>query len=398
MTAEFDNISPFNDDDVTLVLKRVLADREMYSAIGAWVSPSLNRKAPWLLHPLIRLGLAWQFRGIRRVDDFQLRLRGYLKRILDKSVAELTVSGLDELDPDKGYLFVSNHRDIVMDPAMVNWTLYHAGFQTVRIAIGDNLLSKPFVSDLMRLNKSFIVRRSVKGMKAKLKEAQILSRYIHHCITVDQTNVWIAQREGRAKDGYDKTNSAVIGMFSLSKPKDRDYARYIRELNIVPVTISYEVDPLDLSKARELYAQEYKGGYKKRAHEDVQSIARGMTGWKGRVHLAFGDVLSGNYGKDSDVAVAIDEQVHRQYRLCESNEWAHAALHGETLEPGNADAIKLAERVATARDTLKPYLLRQYANAVRMKRGLPPLTSAMDNVDSISVQAETTDSSATDSQ
>lgn len=378
MTAEFDEIRPFNDDEVPLVLKRVLADPEMHAAIGAWVAPGLNRKVPWLLHPLIRLGLAWQFRGIRRVEDFQPRLRGYLKRILDKSVADLTVSGLDSLDPSKGYLFVSNHRDIVMDPAMVNWSLYHAGFKTVRIAIGDNLLSKPFVSDLMRLNKSFIVRRSVKGMKAKLKEAQILSRYIHHCITKDQANVWIAQREGRAKDGYDKTNPAVIGMFSLSKPKDRDYASYIRELNIVPVTISYEVDPLDLSKARELYAQEHKGGYKKKAHEDVQSIARGMTGWKGRVHLAFGEVLNGDYEKDIDVAAAIDAQVHKHYRLYESNEWAHATLHGDHTKPTNADAVKLAERVAATRDTLKPYMLRQYANAVQMKRGLPALTSAMD--------------------
>lgn len=378
MTAEFDDIRPFNDDEVPLILKRVLADPEMHAAIGAWVAPGLNRKAPWLLRPLIRLSLAWQFRGIRRVDDFQPRLRSYLKRILDKSVADLTVSGLDSLDPNKGYLFVSNHRDIVMDPAMVNWTLYHAGFQTVRIAIGDNLLSKPFVSDLMRLNKSFIVRRSVKGMKARLKEARILSRYIHHCITEDQANVWIAQREGRAKDGYDKTNPAVIGMFSLSKPKDRDYASYIRELNIVPVTISYEVDPLDLSKARELYAQEHKGGYKKKAHEDVQSIARGMTGWKGRVHLAFGEVLNGDYEKDTDVAAAIDAQVHKHYRLYESNEWAHATLQGDHTEPTHADAVKLAERVAVTRDTLKPYMLRQYANAVQMKRGLPALTSAMD--------------------
>jgi 1-acyl-sn-glycerol-3-phosphate acyltransferase len=378
MTAEFDDIRPFNDDEVTLVLKRVLSDPEMHAAIGAWVAPGFNRKAPWLLHLLLRLGLAWQFRGIRRVEDFQPRLRGYLKRILDKSVAELTVSGLDKLDPDKGYLFVSNHRDIVMDPALVNWTLYHGGLQTVRIAIGDNLLSKPFVSDLMRLNKSFIVRRSVRGMKAKLKEAQILSRYIHHCITSDQHNVWIAQREGRAKDGYDKTNSAVIGMFSLSKPKDRDYGSYIRELNIVPVTISYEVDPLDQSKARELYAQEHKGGYKKRANEDVQSIARGMTGWKGRVHLAFGDVLDGDFEKDTDVAAAIDAQVHQHYRLYESNEWAHATLHGEKATPEGVEAKKLADRVATTRDTLKPYVLRQYANAVNMKKGLPAMTSQMD--------------------
>jgi len=378
MTAEFDDIRPFNDDEVTLVLKRVLADPEMHATIGAWVAPGLNRKAPWLLQPLIRLGLAWQFRGIRRVDDFQPRLRGFLKRVLDKSVSDLTVSGLDKLDPGKGYLFVSNHRDIVMDPALVNWSLYHGGFQTVRIAIGDNLLSKPFISDLMRLNKSFIVRRSIKGMKARLTEARKLSRYIHHCIVNDRHNVWIAQREGRAKDGYDKTNSAVIGMFTLSKPKDRDYGSYIRELNIVPVTISYETDPLEQSKARELYAQQHRGGYRKQANEDVRSIARGMTGWKGRVHLAFGEVLDGEFEKDTDVSAAIDAQVHRNYRLSESNEWAHAKLEGDAFKPEGPEARKLAERVETTRDTLQPYVLRQYANAVQMKKGRPALTSPLD--------------------
>lgn len=375
MTTEFDDIRPYNDDEVPAVLKRVLADPEMHATIAAWVAPRLNRRAPWLIRPLVRIGLLWQFRGIRTVSDFQPRLRGYLQRILDRSVTDLTVSGLDSLDPDRAYLFVSNHRDIVMDPAMVNWALYHGGFQTVRIAIGDNLLSKPFVSDLMRLNKSFIVKRSVKGMKEKYKAAQRLSRYIHHCINVDNANIWIAQREGRAKDGYDKTNPAVIGMFSLSKPKERGLTDYVKELNIVPVTISYEVDPLDLHKARELYAQEHKGGYRKRAHEDMQSIARGMTGWKGRVHLAFGEVLSGDFATDDDVAAAIDEQVHRLYRVYETNEWAHGELTGQPVVPANDNVKELARRVESARDHLKPYLLRQYANALQMRNGEPPFVS-----------------------
>lgn len=373
MTTEFDDIRPYNDAEVAGVLKRVLRDPEMHRALGSWVAPGLNRKAPWLVAPLIRAILSWQFRGVKTVEGFQPRLRSYLKRILDKSVDDLTVSGLDQLDPGKAYLFISNHRDIVVDPAMVNWSLYHAGFQTVRIAIGDNLLSKPFVSDLMRLNKSFIVKRSVKGMKEKYKAAQKLSRYIHHCINEDNANVWIAQREGRAKDGYDKTNPAVIGMISLSKFKGRPLTEYIHELNIVPVTISYEVDPLDLNKARELHAQEHKGGYRKRTHEDVQSIARGMTGWKGRVHLAYGDVLTGEFESDDDVAAAIDEQVHRLYRVYETNEWAYAEMMGEPIEPVNDNVRQLAQRVASAREELKPYLLRQYANAVRMKRGEEPL-------------------------
>lgn len=376
MTTEFDDIRPYQDNEVPAMLKATLNDVELHRAIASWVTPGLNRKAPWLIQPLIKLALKWQFRGVRRVDDFQPRLRGFVKRILDKSVSDLQVRGLDKLDANKAYLFVSNHRDIVMDSAMVNWALYHAGFQTVRVAIGDNLLSKPFASHLMRLNKSFIVRRAIKGVKAKWQAAQTLSRYIHHCITVDNANVWIAQREGRAKDGYDRTNPAVINMFSLSKPAERDFAGYIRELNIVPVCISYELDPLDLAKARELHAQEQKGGYRKRTHEDIQSIARGMTGWKGRVQLTFGDVLDGDYDSDEAVAAAIDEQVHQLYRLYETNDWAYASLAGEAPAPANAEVEQLARRVGSARDALKPYLLRQYANAVRMKQGQPPLVAA----------------------
>lgn len=379
MTTEFDDIRPYNDDEVPAMLKATLDDGELHAAIAAWAAPGLNRKAPWLIRPLVRLALKWQFRGVRKVEDFQPRLRGFVKRILDRSVSELQVRGLDKLDPNKAYLFVSNHRDIVMDPAMVNWALYHAGFQTVRIAIGDNLLSKPFAAHLMRLNKSFIVRRSVKGVKAKWAAAQTLSRYIHHCIVADNANVWIAQREGRAKDGYDRTNSAVINMISLSKPAERDFGDYVRELNIVPVCISYELDPLDLSKARELHAQQHKGGYRKRAHEDIQSIARGMTGWKGRVQLTFGEVLDGDYQSDEAVAAAIDDQVHQLYRLFETNEWAFAALEGQAPAPANSEVEQLAKRVASARDTLKPYLLRQYANAVRMKRGEPPLVAEVDS-------------------
>lgn len=378
MTTEFDDIRPFNDAEVAEVLGAVIADPELHQALGAWLSPGLNRHAPWLLHKLIKLALRWHFRGVRTVADFQPRLRVVLKRIMDKSIGQLTVSGLDKLDPEQAYLFVSNHRDIVMDPALVNWTLYHAGFQTVRIAIGDNLLSKPFVSNLMRLNKSFIVKRSSKGMREKLKAAVQLSRYIHYCINEDKANVWIAQREGRAKNGYDKTNSAVIGMFSLSKPKEQPYADYIRELKIVPVSLNYESDPLDLHKARELYAQVHKGGYKKRAHEDMLSIARGMTGWKGRVHLTYGEVLTGAYERDADVAKAIDEQVHAHCKVFGTNQWAYDALTSGNIDlpAQDSETEKLKQKVQQSRAEIRPFLLRQYANAVRMKAGEAPLEEA----------------------
>ncbi|MEJ2045242.1 MAG: 1-acyl-sn-glycerol-3-phosphate acyltransferase [Reinekea sp.] len=365
----FDDIRPFNDSETRAILTETLNDPALAKTIGAWVAPGLNKKLPWLVQPLIRQVLKLYFMRVRTINAFQMKLAPFVARLLKKSVAEFTVHGLEKLSRDKPYLFVSNHRDIVMDPAMVNWALHQNGFQTVRIAIGDNLLTEPFSSNLMRLNKSFIVKRSVKGLKAKLKAAQELSRYIHFSIREEAANIWIAQREGRAKDGYDRTNSAVIGMFSLSKPKTVDYSDYINELNIVPVAISYELDPLDVAKARELHAQHTKGEYKKRRNEDMTSIARGMTGWKGRVHLEVGGVLNGDFQSDDDVAAAIDEQVHRIYKPFETNEWAEAQLLNKPFDVSNDNVATLKKRVDSARGELKPYILRQYANGMKMRRG-----------------------------
>lgn len=369
----FDDIRPFNDDEVRPVLKETLQDPELSKTISAWLAPGVNRKAPWLIRPLVRLALTLYVGRVKTIEAFQMKIAPFVARLLKKSVDSFSVHGLERLDKNKAYLFVSNHRDIVMDPAMVNWALHQNGFQTVRIAIGDNLLTHQFSSNLMRLNKSFIVKRSVTGMKAKYKAAQELSKYIHYSILEENANIWIAQREGRAKDGYDRTNPAVIGMFSLSKPKQRDYSDYINELNIVPVAISYELDPLDVAKARELHSQDTKGEYRKRRNEDMTSIARGMTGWKGRVHLEFGDVLTGDFESDDDVAQVIDQQIHNIYRPFETNEWAEAQLNGKDYNVVNDNVAQLKQRVDSCRDDVKPYLLKQYANGMRMQRGEEPL-------------------------
>lgn len=369
----FDDIRPFNDSEVKSVLRETLNDPALAKAICSWISPGLNREIPWLIRPVVRLALKVYFSRVTTIEGFQKKLAPIVGRLLKKSVEEFSVHGLERLDKKKAYLFVSNHRDIVMDPAMLNWALHENGFQTVRIAIGDNLLSQPFSSNLMRLNKSFIVKRGLKGMKERFKAAKELSSYIHFSILEEQANIWIAQREGRSKDGFDRTNPAVIGMFSLSKPKIRDYSDYINELNIVPVAISYEIDPLDTAKARELYSQETKGEYKKSKNEDMRSIARGMTGWKGRVHLEFGDVINGSFENDDDVAALIDEQVHRIYKPFETNEWAEKTLNGEVVEVSNKNVLQLKERVDSAREEIKPYILKQYANGMRMRRGEAPL-------------------------
>ncbi|WP_320824225.1 1-acyl-sn-glycerol-3-phosphate acyltransferase [Reinekea sp.] len=369
----FADIRPFQDAEVKTVLKTTLNDPALAKAMGSWLAPSLNKKAPWILHPLIRMVLKVYLGSVIDVAGFQQKLGPLVSRLLKKSVAEFSVHGLERLDNQKAYLFVSNHRDIVMDPVMLNAALHQKGFQTARVAVGDNLLNQPFSANLMRLNKSFIVKRGIRGMKARLKAAQELSRYIHFSILEETASIWIAQREGRSKDGYDRTNPAVIGMFSLSKPILRTYSDYINELNIVPVAISYELDPLDLAKARELYALDTKGDYIKHKNEDLNAIARGMTGWKGRVHLEFGDVLQGKFDQDDEVAEQIDRQIHQLYQSFPTNAWAEACLNNEVAEIANANVATLKNRVELARPELRPYILKQYANGLRMRRGEAPL-------------------------
>lgn len=369
--TQFDDIRPFNDVEVPRVMHRLLTDQELRQTAVAFLFPRAAKSWGWLLRPLIGGYLRFRFRGVRTVEQLQKRLDRYMARLEKRSTSSFTVSGLNRLDPAQAYLFVSNHRDIVMDPALVNWALYQHGFQTVRIAIGDNLLSKPFVSDLMRLNKSFIVQRSFKGRREKLMAAKKLSAYIHHSLTRENANIWIAQREGRAKDGIDKTNPAVVGMFSLNRPKAEPYADYIHALNVVPVAISYELDPCDQMKARERYYQLERGGYQKSPHEDVESIARGMSGWKGRVHLSFGEPLKGDYQNDTEVAVAINRQIHRNYRLFETHETAHRWLNECPQEDAPAWVPEtLRRRVSSQPAELRPYILAQYANAVEAQQNV----------------------------
>jgi hypothetical protein len=227
-------------------------------------------------------------------------------------------------------LFMSNHRDITLDPAFTNYALYHNKRETVRIAIGDNLLTKPYVGDLMRLNKSFIVKRSERGPRQILKAYQDLSAYIRHSIQTEQVPIWIAQREGRAKDGIDRTEPAIIKMLAMNRDKQSEsFADYMAGLRIVPVSISYELDPCDGLKAAELHEIASSGSYEKDEHEDVTSIATGIAGDKGQVHVAFGRVLPGGLETPEAVAAQVDRQIVENYCLHRSNVLAYQQLYGE---------------------------------------------------------------------
>ncbi len=378
--TQFDDIRPFNDEEVRPGLDRLIQDTEFCHAIASLKLPRLNRWVPWLVSPLVRWALRRELSGLESVFDVQSLVKRYMDVMMSDTTHALTFSGLDALETNKAYLFVSNHRDIAMDPAFVGLVLYNNQFEVVRIAIGDNLLTKPYVSDLMRLNKCFIVNRSATAPREKFKAAKKLSAYIHESITADNANVWIAQREGRAKDGQDQTNSAVIGMFALNKAKKAPLTDYIHELNIVPVSISYEIDPCDAAKAKELHAHETHGRYEKDEHEDVASIATGITGQKGHVHVAFGDVLRGEYEDTTAVVEEIDRQILGNYVLHASNCIAWQKIHGKAPNVFYTDkgiAFDMSKEMSACRDfearlaeipsEHRQIVLEMYANPVNAK-------------------------------
>ena len=382
----FDAIRPYADDEVRPVLARLLADPAFLGTLTRFRFPRLAGPLGWLLKPLIAARLRSEFAGIDSVAKLQDKIEPYVDRSIEQATDGITYSGLESLQAGKPYLYLANHRDIVMDPAFVNYAVYHAGLQTPRIAIGDNLLQRPFVSDLMRLNKSFIVHRSISGRREKLAAYQLLSAYINHSIREDGESIWIAQAEGRAKDGDDRTDSAILKMFHMSR-KDEPFAEVIDSLNLIPVSISYEYDPCDQAKARELSIRAATGSYTKALGEDDASIALGITGYKGRVHLHFGAPVTG-FEDTKQLALEMDRRILGHYRLFPVHYLAYAmwqerdpALNvPQARELFSAAELAKAEaewhkRLAACSTEEKPYLILQYANPVRnqyrIKAGLP---------------------------
>jgi 1-acyl-sn-glycerol-3-phosphate acyltransferase len=376
---KFSDIRPYQDGEVRAVLDSLLTDREMLNSIARFYAPRLSRLMPPLTRWLARRKLTQQLEGVDSIKEMQHVIATYMDKMIEDTTTSLTHSGMENLALGRSYLFVSNHRDIAMDPAFVNYMLYHAGFETLQIAIGDNLLKKPFVSDLMRLNKSFIVRRSVKGREL-LAASKLLSEYIHHCIETDN-NVWIAQREGRAKDGIDRTDPALLKMLAIAHRKE-PFGESLSRLHIVPVTLSYEYDACDELKARELAALASGAGYAKDDQTDIRSIVTGMMGEKGAVHVAFGAELVIDSDEPEAVAAQIDAQIIANYQLRDINYLALAQLLSRGLltepekiqaervldrwssQPNAAEAFSL--RLMNVADDVQEYWLRSYANGVLM--------------------------------
>ncbi len=376
-TDPWADIRPYADSEVADVLARLARDSELLDALTRFRLPRLVRWMPSLARTLASRAIQREVKGVTSVRDFQMRIANYMERMIRTTTDAFEVSGLDKLDPESAYLFIGNHRDISLDPAFVNYALYQAGRDTVRIAIGDNLLKKPYVTDLMRLNKSFIVPRSARGKRAMLAAYQQLSAYIRHSITDDQHSIWMAQREGRAKNGIDRTDPAIIKMLTMAKrnaERDMVFGEAIAELKLVPVSISYEYDPCDVQKAQELHDLATQGSYAKSEFEDIRSIVAGITGDKGRVQLRFGTPIGVDMATPDEVAGEIDRQVIGGYRLYPSHYLALEAL-GEAPELvarktiTRQDRERFKARLENVPEALRPYWLLQYANPVKHKAG-----------------------------
>ena len=252
----------------------------------------------------------------------------------------------------------------MLDPALVNWGLYQHKMKTVRIAIGDNLLQIPYITELMRLNKSFIVKRSAKAPKEMLKALTQLSSYIYDSLTAGNS-IWIAQKEGRAKDGFDQTDPALLKMLQLNGRKQKKgFGEYIKELKIVPVSISYQYEPCAISKAKELYHKQQHGEYVKSEGEDIASIVEGFSSAKGHVHLAFGQPVESGCDDADELAQTIDKHIVESFYLHPGNYIAGGCKQAVIDEP---DTATFEQRLALVPEELKPLVLAMYAKPFQRK-------------------------------
>ena len=338
MTDRFSAIRPYADSEVAAAVARLLSDQEFLRSLARWQFPRLSGLFPCFLTALAKHAARRELGQVNSVYAVQTVVKRYVDRIVEQTVDGFSITGLEALEPNTPYLFLGNHRDITLDPALMSWVLFNHHFATPRLAIGDNLLSKPYVFEAMRLNKSFIVNRSAQSKREQYRALQQLSDYIYHSLLDEQESIWMAHRQGRAKNGLDRTETAVIKMLALVKAKTETFADYIKRLRIVPVSISYEWDPCDEAKARELWTLQKEGRYQKSEHEDVATIAAGIAGHKGAVHVHFSAPLTGHYEDAQTVAAALDQAIIRHYTLYPNSLIAYELVHGEPFPLDELDA------------------------------------------------------------
>lgn len=323
---EFKDIAPFDDSEFKEKMATLVTEPGFEYAVR-YVLPMVDYPA-----------FVDQLLAIDNKNTFQRNIMApFLEMLANKTSSGLSMSGVHNCDKNKAYTYLSNHRDIVLDASFLNLCLLRNGYQTGKIALGDNLLIYDWIERLVKLNKGFIVKRSVKMTEA-LDAARQLSGYIHYSITQEHESIWIAQRQGRAKDSDDRTQESLLKMLSLANTES--IIDSLKEINICPTTISYEYDPNDYLKATEFLLKRKNPDYHKCQHDDLLSMETGLLGYKGKIHYQISgpinDVLDSLRGITDKkelftaIASAIDKQIHSGYNIYPSNYICFDRLYSTT--------------------------------------------------------------------
>jgi len=377
---EFDDIRPYTDEEAVAALSKVAEH------------PAVLEFSKAILPGLPETFLRDFLKNLKSIDEFQTMVMSKaVDYVLTNTVHNFSYDGIDNILAVKGcYLAISNHRDIILDPAITQAVLYRNGLKMTEIAVGDNLLSNEYIEALIRSNRMIKVIRGINARSLYLS-SKLLSKYIRQSITSGNSSVWIAQREGRAKDGIDTTEQGLLKMFDMSGTKD--FVSNFEELNIIPLSISYEYEPCDAFKAREtLIAKTQK--YEKSSHEDFISIMTGIRQQKGNVHLNIGrpltheeiDAASECNKNDRYQAIrhAVDKRIIEGYKLWKTNYMGYD-LANRSYKYGdkytNEDVEQFTDYIERQLDSvdrnlnlnrseLREILLRMYGNPVQSKENL----------------------------
>lgn len=336
---DFSDIAPYEASQFQDKIRSLVKEPGFLHAVG-YTMPKDD--VPVLIDELLK---------ITNTHDFQQEVMlPFLELIAKTTTSGITLGGIKYINPNQSYTFITNHRDIVLDASFLNLALFRRGIPTTEVAIGNNLLIYDWIEDLVRLNKSFIVKRNT-GVREALTAAKQLSAYIHHTILDKCESVWIAQREGRAKDSSDTTQESLIKMFALAG--EGSFMEKIKEINLLPVSISYEFDPNDYLKAREFLLKRRDPDFKKSQRDDLFSMETGLLQFKGKVHFQLTPRINSRLEqigetKDRNTAAKwigriIDQAIHRSYEIFDINYIAYDLLYGSNRFEARYDETRKAE-------------------------------------------------------
>lgn len=376
---DFSDIAPYPDHEFHERMERLVKEPGFLHVINYTMPPE---DVPALIEELLKIDNKY---------DFQHQVMfPFLEMLAKTTTSGITLGGVKYLNPSNSYTYITNHRDIVLDTSFLNLAFLRRGIPTSEVAIGNNLLIFDWITELVRLNKSFVVKRNT-GLREGLEAAKKLSAYIHYCILDKHESVWIAQREGRSKDSSDKTQESLVKMLAIAG--EGNFIDRIREINLMPVSISYEYDPNDYLKAREFLLKKRDPGFKKSQRDDLFSMETGLLQFKGKVHFQLTPRINSKLDEIGDfkdnnkaakhVGCLIDQAIHRSYEIFEINYVAFDTLHNtdrfsrkytpekkeEVLNYFNTqlDKVDLTDVLPEEREYMWEMMLTMYANPLRNK-------------------------------